>query len=68
MKSSAKPGREGRTLKADDFKYNRKSYWVTSREAPDVIWMEELMPSTEAVKAFVARNKDYATVDAWCMS
>jgi hypothetical protein len=27
--------------------------------------MEELMPSTEAVKAFVARDKDYATVDAW---
>jgi hypothetical protein len=65
LKSSAKPGREGRGLKADDFKYNRKSYWVTSREAPDVIWMEELMPSTEAVKAFVARDKDYATVDAW---
>jgi hypothetical protein len=64
LKSTAAPGRDGKNLKVNDFKYNRKTYWVTSREAPNVVWMEELLPSTEIVKAFCARDKSYLTTDA----
>lgn len=63
LKSTAAPGREGKNLKANDFKYNRKTYWLTSRESPDVLWIEELMPSSDAVKAYIARDKAYAITD-----
>ena len=64
LKSSACPGRDGKNLKVNDFKYGRKTYWLTSREAQDVLWMEDLMPSSEIVKAYVAHDKSYATTDA----
>ena len=64
LKSTAVPGRGGGNLKVSDFKYSRMAYWVTSREAPEVVWMEELKPSSDAVKAFFARDKGYATSDA----
>ena len=64
LKSTAAPGRDGKNLKVNDFKYNSKTYWVTSREAPNVVWMEELLPSTEIVKAFCARDNSYLTTDA----
>jgi hypothetical protein len=64
LKSTAKPGRDGKNIKQNDFKFSRKAYWVTSREAPNVLWIEELLPSSEAVKAFVVRDKEYATTDA----
>lgn len=59
LKSTACPGRDGKNLKESDFKYNRKSYWLTSREAPNTLWIEELMPSCDVVKAYVARDKSY---------
>ena len=56
--SSAKPGRNGGNLKASDFRYSRKSFWITSRESPDVVWIEEFKPSDAVVKAYVVKDKD----------
>lgn len=63
VKSSATPGRGGKGLKAADFKYSRNAYWITSRESPSVVWVEDLKPSCEAVRFYAARDKSYATTD-----
>ena len=58
MSSKAKPGRGGNGLHASDFLFSRKAFWVTSREAPTVLWLENLAPSNSAVKAYIARQKE----------
>ena len=57
LKATAVPGRNGSNLKAKDFKYSRGAYWLTSREAPNVFWMEKLDGKDQAVKAYLVRNK-----------
>ena len=57
LKSSAKPGRNGANIKSQDFKYSRNEYWITSRQSPDVAWMESFTPSSAQVKAFLVRDK-----------
>ena len=39
-----------RLLLKHSFKYSINTYWVTSLEAPDALWSEELPPSHEAVQ------------------
>ena len=52
-----------RLLLKHSFKYSINTYWVTSLEAPDALWSEELPPSHEAVQRFRARvhNGDVGT-------
>ena len=47
-----------RLLLKNSFKYSINTYWVTSLEAPDALWSEELPPSHEAVQRFRARAND----------
>jgi hypothetical protein len=57
LKSSACPGRQGKGLKKSDFKFSRNTYYVTSREAPGIIWIEKFKPSDHAVRCYVVRDK-----------
>ena len=57
LRSSARPGRAGGNLKTADFKHSRTLYYVTSREAPNIVWVEKFLPSAPEVKAYQARDK-----------
>lgn len=57
IRSNAKPGRGGKDLRVNDLKHSRRVYATISREAPNVLWLEEMQPSNPAVKAYVKRNK-----------
>jgi hypothetical protein len=57
LKAKVTPGKNGNNLKASDFKFSRSTYWMTSKEEPTVLWMEELKPSDELVRAYVSRDK-----------
>lgn len=57
LKSTCTPGRNGSNIKAKDLKYSRGAFWLTSRESPDIFWMEKLDSKDEAVKAYIVRNK-----------
>jgi hypothetical protein len=57
IRSTAKPGRGGKDLHVSDFKHSRRVYATVSRESPNVIWLEEKLPSHPSVKAYVKRNK-----------
>ena len=63
LKSTAKAGKNGNGLKDTDFKYNRNTYWLTSRETPDIVWIEQLGGQDEAVRSFVVRDKEDILVD-----
>ena len=47
-----------RLLMKNSFKYSINTYWVTSLEAPDALWSEELPLSHDAVQRFRARAND----------
>ena len=47
-----------RLLMKNSFKYSINTYWVTSIEAPDALWSEELPASHEEVQRFRARVHD----------
>lgn len=38
-----------------DYKFSTNVYWVTSREASDLLWLQVLPPKHEAVKEFKSR-------------
>jgi len=63
LKSTAKAGKNGNGLKDTDFKYNRNTYWLTSRETPDIVWIEQLGGQDEAVRSYVVRDKEDILVD-----
>ena len=47
-----------RVLLKNSFKYSINTSWVTSLEAPDALWSEELPLSHDAVQRFRARAND----------
>jgi hypothetical protein len=57
IRSNARPGRGGKDLRVTDLKHSRRVYATISREAPNVLWLEEMLPSNPSVKAYVKRNK-----------
>ena len=54
MRSDAKLN----ALNKSSFKHSINVYWVTSREAPDQLWLEELALSEAVVKKFNLRTND----------
>eukprot|EP00966_Prymnesium_polylepis_P322236 7378505-Prymnesium_polylepis.1 len=60
MRASATPGRNGVNLKVADFKHSRRLFYTRSREAPNVLWLEQLSLSDPCVVAYAERDKrDY---------
>ena len=77
LRGTARPGRAGASLKCPDFKHSRHTYALISRQSPNIVWLEQMMPSNPCVKAYVQRHKEEYpdqryldhgdTFDAWCV-
>ena len=58
MQVSLKSAANVRLLSKNVFKHSINTYWITSKEAPDSLWLEELAPSSTEVEKFRMRVHD----------
>ena len=61
LKSAANP----RLLLKTSFKHSVNTYWITSKEDPDSLWLEELPPSSVEVEKFKMRVHDGCDVKSF---
>jgi hypothetical protein len=53
------------SLSRSAFKHSINTYWVTSKESPELMWSEELAPSSAEVEKFRMRDHDGCDVTSF---
>ena len=53
------------SLSRSAFKHSINTYWVTSKESPELLWSEELAPSSAEVEKFRMRDHDGCDVTSF---
>ena len=58
LRSTTCPGKAGNNLQPKDFLFSRTLYAVTSIEASNQVWLEQLKGKDQVVRDFAARKKN----------